>query len=379
MGQLIVSRPSKWGRLLTGVAAGAFVLTDLENFGSRNANAFEWSQLEIKTKTSGSSRETTSFKGQVSSSDWLNIRLDGTSLDLNRTLMDPFASYGFINSPEHVQKEKGTVTDSRVTLSFWDDWVRFISRQAVSSYIPLGADLANIRQTDAGVGLDNGATSQHIESNIWKTGSTRLALFAGYARAGASFLAPENVIKRDDLFSKPNSTTTRLGGTVEQGPVTLTLEQRDVQSLLQANAPTLVKNQIGVSLSLDQLLGHIGAPKGFSWVLPASAYFNVAQGKVSASLSQGVHGDTTFDVSAGLSWNIEKMHVNLGYWQSDYNSQLYPWKGSGINGSLGFYEGPWGIDFYFDFSRSTNGAQQLNSQTLDSNYVTSGVRFYSVF
>jgi len=379
MGQLIVSRPSKWGGLLTGVAAGVFVSIDLENFGPRSANAFEWSQLEIKTKSSGSSRETTSFKGQVSGTDWLNIKFDGSSLDLNRRRVDPFTSYGF-NSLEPVQKEKGTVSDTRVTLGLWDDWVRFTSRQAVSSYIPPGTDLSNIRQTDAGVGFDNGATSQHIESNIWKTGTTRVALFAGYARAGASFLAPENVIKRDDLFSKPNTTTTRLGGTVEQGPIALTLEQRDVQSLLQNNAPILVKNQIGVSLSFDQLMGRdVGIPKGLSWVVPASAYFNIAQGKVSASLSQGVNGDTTFDVSAGLTWSIEKIHVNLGYWQSDYNSQLYPWKGSGINGSLGFYEGPWGMDLYFDVSRSRNLLQQLTSQTLDAPYVTSGVRFYSSF
>jgi len=383
-GQLIVIRPGKWGAriLLIGVAAGVFVSLDLENGGFRNADAFE-SQLEIKTKP-GSSRETTSFKGKVLGTDWLNIKVDGSMLYLNPERIDPFTSYGF-KTVEPVQREKGAVTDTRVTLGVWDDWVRFTSRQAVSSYIVPGTDLANLRQTETGVGVDNGATSQHIETSIWKTDSMRLSLFAGYARAGAYFVAPDNVIKRDDLFSKPNSTTTRLGGTLERGPITFTLEQREQQSLAQDNAPILVKNQIGVSLSFDQLLGRSGGIlKGMSWVVPSSAYFNVAQGRVRTSLNQGVNGDTTSDVSAGLSWNVEKIYANLGYWQSDYQSQLYPWKGSGINGSLGFYEGQWGIDLYFDVSRSATsyaltGMQQLTTQTFDAKYVMSGLRFYSAF
>jgi hypothetical protein len=147
----------------------------------------------------------------------------------------------------------------------------------------------------------------------------------------------------------------------------------------------LVKNQIGVSLSFDQLLGRSGGIlQGTSWVVPSSAYFIVAQGRMRASLSQGVNGDTTSDVSAGLSWNVEKIYANFGYWQSDYQSQLYPWKGSGINGSLGFYEGQWGIDLYFDVSRSATsyaltGMQQSTTQTFGAMYVTSGLRFYRTF
>jgi len=233
----------------------------------------------------------------------------------------------------------------------------------------------------------------------------RLSVFAGYARAGAYFVAPDNVIKRDDLFSKPNTTTTRLGGTVERGPISFTLEQRQQQSLapqslaqqslaLQSlapqsltldNAPILVKNQIGMSLSFDQLLGQSGGTLGaLSWVMPSSAYVNVGQGRVRASLSQGVSGDTTSDVSAGLSWTRGKIYANLGYWQSDYQSQLYPWKGSGINGSLGFQEGPWGVDLYFDGSTSATayaltGMQQSIPQTFDAKYMTSGIRFHSTF
>src|SRR5882724_1945418 len=62
----------------------------------------------------------------------------------------------------------------------------------------------------------------------------------------------------------------------------------------------------------------------------------------------GVPGDTTSDVSVGLSWRLGKIYANLGYWQSDYQSQLYPWKGPGFNGSLGFQAGQCGIDLYFD-------------------------------
>ncbi len=399
-GQLILNRPEKWGGriLLAGVAAGVVVCIDLENAGPRNANAFE-SDLEIKTKPTGS-RETTSVKGQVRDvPGWLSIKIDGSLLNLNPARVDPFTSYGF-KPLEPVQTEKGAVTDTRVTLGVWDDWVRLTSRQAVSSYIAPGTDLANLIQTGTGVGLDNGATSQHIETRIWQTDSMRLSLFAGYARAGAYFVVPDQVLKRDDLFSKPNTTTTRLGGTVERGPITFTLERRAQQSLapqslalqslaLQSltldNAPIMVKNQIGVSLSFDQLLGQSGGTLGaLSWVMPSSAYVNVGQGRVRASLSQGVNGDTTSDVSAGLSWTRGKIYANLGYGQSDYQSQLYPWKGSGINGSLGFYEGQWGIDLYFDGGTSATsyvltGTQQLIPQTFDAKYMSSGLRFHSTF
>jgi hypothetical protein len=283
--------------------------------------------------------------------------------------------------------------------------VRLTSRQAVSSYIAPGTDLANLIQTGTGVGFDNGATSQHIETRIWQTDSMKVSLFAGYARAGAYFVVPDHVLKRDDLFSKPNTTTTRLGGTVERGPITFTLEQREQQSLAlqtlaqqslalqslapqslaQDNAPILVKNQLGASLSFDQLLGQSGRSLGaMSWMVPSSAYLIVGQGRMRASLSQGVNGDTTSDVSAGLSWTRGKIYANLGYWQSDYQSPLYPWKGSGINGSLGFYEGQWGIDLYFDGGTSATsyvlpGMQQLTTQTFDAKYLTSGLRFHSTF
>ena len=210
----------------------------------------------------------------------------------------------------------------------------------------------------------------------------RLSLFADYARVGAYFGAPDNVIKRQDPFSKPNSTTTQLGAIVERGPFIFTLKQSAQQSLAQDNAPIQVQNQIGVWLNFDELLGRSGKiPEGMSWVVPSSAYLNVGQGRMRASLSQGVNGDTTSDVSAGLSWNLGKIYASLGYWQSEYQSQLYPWKGSGINGSLGFYEGPWGIDMYFDVGRSLSsydlaGMQQSTTQTFDNvTYVTSGLRF----
>ena len=102
-----------------------------------------------------------------------------------------------------------------------------------------------------------------------------------------------------------------------------------------------------------------------------------------ASLSQGVNGDTTSDMSAGLSWSLGKIYANVGYWQSEYQSQLYPWKGSGINGSLGFFEGQWGIHMYFDVGRSLTsydlaGIQQSTTQPFDYvTYVTSGLRFHT--
>jgi len=81
-----------------------------------------------------------------------------------------------------------------------------------------------------------------------------------------------------------------------------------VQSLALDNAPILVKNQIGVSLNFDQLLGQSGRTLGaMSWVVPSSAYLNVGQGRMRASMSQGVNGDTTSDVSVGLSWTRGKI------------------------------------------------------------------------
>jgi hypothetical protein len=364
-----------WGGhiLLAGVVAGIFICIDLENAGPRNAEAFE-SQSEVKIN-SGQSRETITLRGQVRDPGWFSIKVDGSVLDLNPTRTDALTSDGF-KMTEPVQIEKTSVTDTRITLGVLDDWVRWTSRQAISNYIKPSTDLEYLRQ--AGVGFNSGATSQRLETGIFKTDSMRLSLFAEYARVGAYFAAPDVVIKRQDPFSKPNSTTNRLGAIVEHGPITFTLEQRSQQSLAQDNAPILVQNQVGVSLSFDALLGRSGGThEGMSWVVPSSAWLNVGQGKMRASVNQGVAGDTTSDVSFGLLWNLGKIYANLGYWQSEYQSQLYPWKGSGINGSLGFHEGLWGIDLYFDVGSYASsyglvGMQPLTTQTLD---VTSGLLF----
>jgi hypothetical protein len=380
VGQLIVNRPDTLGGriLLAGMAAGVFVCIDLQNTGPRNADAFE-SEFDIKTKSSGQSSATISVKGQVRDSGWFSIKLDGSVLDLNPTRVDALTAYGF-KMLEPVQMEKSTVTETRVTLGMWDDGVRWTSRQAVSNYTKPVADHGYFGQTE--VGFNNGATSHHIETGIFKTDSMKLSVFADYARVGAYFAAPNFAIKRQDPFSKPNSTTTRLGAIVEQGPFTFTLEQRNQQSLAQDNAPIHVQNQIGAWLSFDKLIGRSdNTQDGLWWIMPSSAWLNVGQGRMRAELSQGVNGDTTSDLSAGLSWTLGKIYANLGYWQSDYKSLLYPWKGLGINGSVGFHEGLWGIDIYFDISSSLQsyaltGMPQPITQARD---VTSGLLFRTRF
>jgi hypothetical protein len=355
--------------LLAGIVAGIFVFINLENVGSKNAYAFEV-ESESKAKE-GLSRETISFNGQIRDSGWLSVKFDGSVLDLNPARADAFTSYGF-KMGEPVQMEKSSVTDVRVTLGVWDNWVRFTSRQGVSNYIAPGMDV--LRQTGSGF-----AASQRVETAIWKTDSTRLALFSEYARVGAYFGSPDLAKKPQDPFSKPNSTTTRLGAIIEQGPFTFTLEQRAQQSLVQDNAPIQVQNQIGVAVSFDELWGRSGRVlQGMSWLVPSSAWLNVGQGKVRASLNQGVAGDTTSDMTVGLSWTFGKIYANVGYWHSDYQSLLYPWKGSGANGSVGFHEGLWGVDIYFDVASSaaSYALAAIQQPTFD---VTSGLLFRTRF
>jgi hypothetical protein len=361
--------------LLAGTVAGIFVLINLANAGSQHAYAFEV-ESDSKAKE-GLSRETISFNGQIRNFGWLSVKFDGSVLDLNPARTDAPTSYGFKLS-EPVQMEKTAVTDTRVTLGVWDDWIRFSSRQGASNYMTPGTDI--LKQT--GSGFDNFATSQRLETTIWKTDATRVALFSEYARVGPYFASPDLAKKRQDPFSQPNSTTARLGATIEQGPLTFTLEQRAHQSLVQDNAPIQVQNQIGMAISFDELRGRYArALHGMSWIVPSSAWLNVGQGKVRASLDQGVAGDTTSDVSFGLSWALGKFTANLGYWRSDYQSQLYPWKGSGANGSIGFHEDLWAIDIYFDVASSAasyaiTAVQQPTTQTLD---VTSGLLFRTRF
>src|SRR5262245_3550795 len=121
--QITVNQPETLGGriLLAGIATGIFVCIDLETAGPRNANAFE-SQYDVKTK-SGLTNETISVKGQVRDSGWFSIKFDGSVLDLNPTRVDALSAYGF-KLPESLQMEKTTVTDTRVTLGVWDDWVR---------------------------------------------------------------------------------------------------------------------------------------------------------------------------------------------------------------------------------------------------------------
>jgi len=152
--------PETWGGhiLLAGLLAGVCVCVDLENFGPRNADAFE-SKHEVKIKP-------------VNLTDWLSIKVEGTVLNLNSAKGDTLTPNGF-KMLELVQVEKGAVSDTRVTLGVWEDWVRLTYRQAVSSYITPGTDLGYFRQS--GLGFENGATSQRIETAVWKTDSMRLS------------------------------------------------------------------------------------------------------------------------------------------------------------------------------------------------------------
>jgi hypothetical protein len=349
-----VKQAQVWsGRFLAAVGATGFVVCVV----SHSANAFE---LQLKTETKqDQNSEKSSFKGQAQDfAGWLSVKLEGGAWD-----MDP-SGLGALASPERMTSDsfglglnevpiaKSTLADTRVTLGMWDDWVRWTSRQAVSNYITPGTDVGYLVRP--GFGLDDAATSQHIDAGIWKTGSMRLSVFAEYDRVGAYFEAPNFAIKRDDPFATPNSTTTRLGSSIEWGPIVFTLEQRAKQSLAQYNAPITTENQIGVWLNLQDLRGRSEwIPQNASWLMPSSIYLNVGQGRVRATLDQGVNGDTTSDVSAGLAWNRGNVYANVGYWLSNYDSQLYPWKGSGLNGSLGFYEGQWNVGLYFDVYRSS--------------------------
>ena len=247
--------------------------------------------------------------------------------------------------------EKSTVTDTRITLGVWDDRVRWTSRQAVSNYIKPGTDLEYLQ------------TGRSWDSTVARPRSVSRPIFSKPIRYGCHCLRnmPESgrisrlpmLLSSDRIHSPSPTVRPQFGATVERGAITLTLEQRAQQSLAQDNAPILVQNQIGLSFSFDQLLGRSGgAREGISWVAPSSAWLNIGQGKVRAPVSQGVAGDTTSDVSFGLAWNVGKIYANVGYWHSDYQSQLYPWNGSGINGPLGFHEGAWAIDLYFDVSSS---------------------------
>jgi hypothetical protein len=267
----------------------------------------------------------------------------------------------------------------------WDDWVHWTSRQAVSNYVAPGTELGYLVRP--GFGLDDVATSQHFDASVWKTETMRLSVFAEYNRVGANFVGPNTIIKREDPFSTPDSTTMRLGGSFWWNPISFTLEQRTQQSLVENNGPTKVENQISASVSLDDFRTRSGwIPQSMSWVAPSSAYLYYGQGRMSAALDQGVNGDTISDVGAGLSWNVKNFYASFGYWTSNYQSQLYPWKGSGLDGSLGFYEGQWTFDLYFDVYLSSYAympstdvlvGQQLIGQKY--NEIDSGFRFTTHF
>ena len=337
------------GRFLAAILAAGVLVCIV----SQSAEAFEL-QLESQTKQDQNS-EKTSFKGEAHDFvGWLSVKLEGGAWDIDTSGLGALASPDWMNSDpfrmglNEVPIIRNTLADTRLTVGMWDDWVRWTSRQAVSNYITTPS--ANFGYlVRPGFGLDDAATSQHVDAAVWKTNSMRLSVFAEYDRVGAYFEAPTFAIKKQDPFSTPNSTTTRFGSSIGWGPVTFTLEQDAQQSLAQYNAPIKVENQIGVSLSLDDLRTRSSwIPQSMAWLMPSSAYLTVGQGRVSAALDQGVNGDTTSDVGAGLLWNVGKFYANVGYWTSNYQSQLYPWKGSGLNGSLGFYEGQWNVGLYFD-------------------------------
>ena len=378
----MVATETSGGWLVVAVAAAVFcVCIDLGNGGPAKASAFD---LQFDPRTD-SLAEKHSVKNQiVDPHGWLTLKVDGTVWNMNApgvsSSHDPemFNAASLMAEPAPLQwnqisPEKSTVNDTRTTLGVLNDRVKFTYREAVSSYLVPGINTGNLART--GLGFDNSASSGRIDAAAWKSGSMALSVFAEYNRVGADFLAPTFAIKPQDAFFTVNSTTTRVGGSFEQGPVTVTFEQRAQQSLAQDNAPTKVENQVGLGLGLEQILGR-WAPEGTSWLVPVSAYAAVGQGNVRAAYSSGVSGDTLSDVSAGLLWNRNKVYASLSYWRSDYQSQLYPWQGLGIDGSVGYHEDWWSIDLYFDVYRSLTaypsamqsvlGLPPLMSQRLDS-------------
>ena len=372
------------------VAAGVLVCIDLGSAGPQKANASEF-QFDGKT---GSLYDKNSFKGQVGNpDDWLTLKLDGTVWGMDAPTVAPSydprmlkpASLMAEPAPlEWNQIPAEQLADVRATVGMWDNRVRWTSRQAVSSYITTpGTNTAYLMRS-----LDNAASSQRVDTTIWKAGSTGLSVFAEYDRVGAYFQAPNVAIKPQDPFSTANSNTTRLGGALQQGPITLTLEQRAQQSLAQDNAPTKVENLVGVSLGFDELWGRNSwIPQAIAWAVPTSAYVTVGQGRVRATLDQGVNNDTMSDVSAGFVWGGKKVFAYLGYWRSDYQSKLYPWQGLGIDGSVGYHEDRWGIDLYCDVYQSVTSyssafqpatsVQPLTNQSF--NVIASGLVFTGRF
>lgn len=360
--------------LAATLAAGILVFIDLANFEPPTANAFEFLQFDGKTD---SFYDKNSFKSQVGDPDgWFTLKLDGTAWNTDAPgIADPYEPQPLNSmSPmaEPAQAEWNQLlgqklADTRATVGMWDNRVRWTLRQAVSNYTIPGTNTSYLTQS-----LDNAASSQRVDTTIWKKGSTSLALFAENDRVGVYFESPNFAIKPQDPFSTPNSRTTLLGGALQQGLITLTLQQRAQQSLAQNNAPIRAENQAGISLSFDELRDR----NSWAWTVPSSAYVTVGQGRVKAALDQGVNGDTMSDVSAGFLWDRNNVFASLGYWRSEYQSQLYPWQGLGIDGSVGYHEGSWGINFYFDVYRSATpyptatqpaaSVQSLTSQRFDT-------------
>lgn len=387
----VVDRPQTPGGhiLFAGLATAFIFCSELQNGGPRSADAFEL-QLETRTKQDSSS-DKTSFKGQIRDSlAWLTVKLEGGVWDINpsgvavlrstdQNTSDPFGS-----DLNKVLVAKSTLADTRFTLGVGDDWVRWTSRQALSNYITPLSNVAYVVRP--GFGSNDIATSQHLDAAVWKTNTMRLSVFAEYDRVGAYFEAPRFAIKSQDPFSIPNSTTTRLGSAVEWGPITFTLEQRTQQSLAEDNAPIKAENIIGVLLSLDELRDRSRwIPQNVSWLMPSSVYLIVGQGRVRAMPPQGVNDDTASDVSAGFSWSRGNVSATFGYWMTNYQSQLYPWKGSGLDASLGFHDGEWGVDLYLDLYRSAYADVQplayvpAGQQVMTDNYFSGGVRFTGRF
>jgi len=383
---IVKGPPTLGGRiLLASVAVGLFIYGDFQNAGPRSAHAFEL-PLETKTKDDRSSLKT-SLNGQARDAvGWLSFKFDSNVWKLNPA----GSAYDLVTVPGADQTPtRSTMTDTSVTLGMWDDWVHWTSRQAVSNYVAPGTGLGYLVRP--GFEFDDVATSQHFDATVWKTETMWLALYGEYARVGANFEVPTapQIIKRDDPFATPNSSTTRLGGSFGWKTITFNFEQRTQQSLAEDNAPVKVENKIGVSLSLDELrtnkTGWI--PQSVSWALPSSAYLYYGRGKVRAPVDQWVNGDTISDVSAGLSWNVKNFYATAGYWWSNYQSPLYPWKGSGLDGSLGFYVDQWAFDLYFDVYLSSSGSPQqwvdgLPTQQLipqKYNEIDSGFRFTTHF
>ena len=320
-------------------------------------------------------RHTFSAHGEVGYGELIDLKMRSDFVDCWQFGEGEYGEFAFATAGDAWQENK--VGETEITLSAFNNRLRFTSRRAWSRYSASTSYLENLtgnedHQRGRFMGhqdVSGTALRYRSEADLWNGRQGNLSIFAQYSKVDLFFeslkLAKEleerggNVDA--DPFITPNEESVRFGTMVGLGPIDVTLYRDSVREIEGAHWDEALRNAASVRIDLEDLRN--GGGEAFQTSLsaftPDSVWTGLAKSEIDFSGDARGFVDATSDVSFGASWSWRSGYADVGFWRSFYDGRGvgthdYYWAGHGADVSFGFYGRNWNVDTSFGLNRSEN-------------------------